>query len=129
MSKPPKGLGPPQRAPIAQYGEYALPHTVGQHLPTPGKMPGWPMANIGQWRVDVNAAVPTWLAEMRAWRHEHLVRMGYDDAEYRRRELAWSQRNFVHVQMMVEDRYFYERAPGLLPTSAAITDRLAAEIA
>ncbi len=106
MSRP--KLGPPQRAPIAQYGEYALPHTVGQHLPTPGKMPGWPMVNIGQWRVDVNAAVPTWLAEMKVWRAEHLIRMGYDDAEYRRKELAWSQRNFVHVQMMVEDRYFYD---------------------
>ena len=112
MSKPRKSLGPRQRAPIAQYGEYALPHTVGQHLPTPGKAPGWPMANIGQWRIDVNAAVPTWLAEMKVWRAEHLIRMGYDDAEYRRPELEWSQRNFVHVQMMVEDRYFYDPAKG-----------------
>ncbi len=103
-----KKLGPAEKAPIAQYGEYALPHTVGQHLPTPGRAPGWPMANIGQWRIDVNAAVPVWLEEMRVWRAEHLVRMGYDDSEYRRRELAWSQRNFVHVQMMVEDRYFYD---------------------
>lgn len=106
--KPSKTLGPAQKAPIAQYGEYALPHTVGQHLPTPGKAPGWPMANIGQWRIDVNAAVPVWLEEMRVWRTEHLVRMGYDDSEYRSKELLWSQRNFVHVQMMVEDRYFYD---------------------
>ena len=106
--KDPKKLGPAQKAPIAQYGEYALPHTVGQHLPTPGKAPGWPMANIGQWRIDVNAAVPVWLEEMRVWRTEHLIRMGYDDSEYRRRELLWSQKNFVHVQMMVEDRYFYD---------------------
>jgi hypothetical protein len=35
----------------------------------------------------------------------------------------------VHHARITEDRYFYERAPGLLPTSAAITDRLAAEIA
>ncbi len=112
MSKSPNKLGPPQRAPIAQYGEYALPHTVGQHLPTPGKMPGWPMVNIGQWRVDVSAAVPTWLAEMKVWRTEHLIRMGYDDSEYRRKELAWSQRNFVHVQMMVEDCYFYDPVAG-----------------
>ena len=106
--KDPKKLGPAQKAPIAPYGEYALPHTVGQHLPTPGKAPGWPMANIGQWRIDVNAAVPVWLEEMRVWRTEHLIRMGYDDSEYRRRELLWSQKNFVHVQMMVEDRYFYD---------------------
>jgi len=106
--KDPQGLGSAQRAPIQQYGKYALPHTVGQHLPTPGKAPGWPMANIGQWRIDVNAAVPVWREEMKAWRAEHLVRMGYDDAEYRRKELLWSQRNFVHVQMMVEDRYFFD---------------------
>lgn len=102
----------PQRAPVIQIGEYALPHTVGAHLPTPGKAPGWPMVNIGQWRIDVNGAVPTWLAEMKVWRHEHLIRMGYDDAEYRRPEFRWTQRNFVHTQMMVEDRYFYDPVAG-----------------
>ncbi|MGH8286399.1 MAG: formylglycine-generating enzyme family protein, partial [Steroidobacteraceae bacterium] len=98
----------PQRAPVSQIGEYALPHTVGAHLPTPGKAPGWPMANIGQWRIDVSGSVDMWLPEMKAWRHEHLIRMGYDDAEYRRKEFLWTQRNFVHTQMMVEDRYFYD---------------------
>jgi formylglycine-generating enzyme required for sulfatase activity len=102
----------PQRAPVSQIGEYALPHTVGAHLPTPGKAPGWPMINIGQWRIDVNGSVATWLAEMKAWRHEHLIRMGYDDAEYRSQEFLWTQRNFVHTQMMVEDRYFYDPVTG-----------------
>lgn len=102
----------PQRAPVTQIGEYALPHTVGAHLPTPGKAPGWPMINIGQWRIDVNGAVPTWLAEMKVWRTEHLIRMGYDDAEYRKPELRWTQRNYVHTQMMVEDRYFYDPVAG-----------------
>lgn len=101
-----------QRAPVSQIGEYALPHTVGAHLPTPGKAPGWPMINIGQWRIDVNGSVATWLAEMKVWRHEHLIRMGYDDAEYRREEFLWTQRNFVHTQMMVEDRYFYDPVAG-----------------
>jgi formylglycine-generating enzyme required for sulfatase activity len=71
-------------------------------------MPGWPMHNIGQWLVDVNDAAPAWRRDLREWRQEHLIRMGYDDAEYRRPELLWSQRNFVHTQMMVEDRYFYD---------------------
>lgn len=102
----------PQRAPVTQVGEYALPHTVGAHLPTPGKAPGWPMINIGQWRIDVTGAVPVWLAEMKVWRHEHLIRMGYDDSEYRRSELAWTQKNIVHTQMMVEDRYFYDPVAG-----------------
>ena len=122
MTKRTPNLGPPQRAPITQVGEYALPHTVGQHLPTPGKAPGWPMANIGQWRVDVNAAVPVWLAEMKVWRTEHLIRMGYDDAGYRRPELAWSQRNFVHTQMMVEDRYFYDADAGTYTVDRYLDD-------
>lgn len=102
----------PQRAPVTQVGEYALPHTVGAHLPTPGKAPGWPMINIGQWRIDVTGAVPVWLAEMKVWRTEHLIRMGYDDSEYRRPEFAWTRQNIVHTQMMVEDRYFYDPVTG-----------------
>jgi len=102
----------PERAPAAQIGEYQLPHTLGAHLPTPGKMPGWPMNNIGQWRVDVAGAVPAWLRDLRIWRHEHLIRMGYDGALYEREELRWSQRNYVHAQMMVEDRYFYDPEAG-----------------
>ncbi len=106
-------LGKPQRAPVAQIAEYQLSHfTTGAHLPTPGKMPGWPMNNIGQWRIDVNDNTAVWLRDLREWRHEHLIRMGYDDAQYRRPELAWSQRNFVHTQMMVEDRYFYDPVAG-----------------
>ncbi|MGQ0383867.1 MAG: formylglycine-generating enzyme family protein [Gammaproteobacteria bacterium] len=98
--------------PGSPVGEYPLPHTIGAHLPTPGKAPGWPMANIGEWRIDVQGSAAAWLAEMKAWRHEHWIRMGYDDAGYRRAEFQWAQKNFVHVQMMVEDRYFYDPAAG-----------------
>ena len=92
--------------------EYAQPHTIGAHLPVPGKVPAWPMTSIGQWKIDVDGSVESWLAAMTAWRHEHLIRMGYDDAEYRRSAFDWTQRNFVHTQMMVEDRYFYDPASG-----------------
>lgn len=102
----------PQRAPVSQIGEYILPHTIGAHLPTPGKAPGWPMANIGQWRIDVNDSVEAWRRDLKVWRHEHLIRMGYNDAQYRLPALLWTQRNFVHTQMMVEDRYFYDPKKG-----------------
>ncbi|MFT3791392.1 MAG: SUMF1/EgtB/PvdO family nonheme iron enzyme [Rudaea sp.] len=82
--------------------------TTGRYLPTPGKAPGWPFAEIGHWTIDVNASSDDWIASLRDWRREHLARIGYDDANYRRAELQWAQRNFVHVQMMVEDRYFYD---------------------
>ncbi len=104
-------LGPPVKAPPAQTTEYRLSHfSVGPHLPAPGRMPGWPFHNIGQWMIDVNEAAVTWRRDLREWRQEHRIRMGYDDAQYRRPELLWSQRNFVHTQMMVEDRYFYDPA-------------------
>lgn len=106
-SQPP--LGKPEKAPSSQVAEYQLSHfTIGAHLPTPGEMPGWPMHNIGQWRIDVNEKVEAWLRDLRLWRHEHLIRMGYNDAQYCRPELIWSQRNFVHTQMMVEERYFFD---------------------
>jgi formylglycine-generating enzyme required for sulfatase activity len=82
--------------------------TTGRYLPTPGKAPGWPFAEIGHWTIDVNASSDDWIASLREWRREHLTRIGYDDANYRRPELQWAQRNFVHAQMMVEDRYFYD---------------------
>ena len=89
--------------------DYQFSHvTTGRYLPPPGKAPGWPFAEIGHWRIDVGTSADAWLAAVRAWRHEHLIRIGYDDANYRRPELTWAQRNIVHTQMMVEDRYFYD---------------------
>ena len=89
-----------------------MPHQIGPHLPTPGKVPGWPLATTGKWRIDVNGSVADWLADHRVWRREHNIRTGYDDAQYRREDLQWSQRNFVHTQMMVEDRHFYDPVAG-----------------
>jgi iron(II)-dependent oxidoreductase len=49
-----------------------------------------------------------WLSDLKIWRAERLTRMGYNDAEYRRPELQWAQRDFVQPQMMCEERYFYD---------------------
>lgn len=54
----------------------------------------------------------SWLADIQHWRSEQLVRMGYDDINYTRPELKWTQRNFVCVQMMVEEEDFYDRKTG-----------------
>tara|TARA_R110000772_G_scaffold110305_9_gene213874 strand:+ start:926 stop:3091 length:2166 start_codon:yes stop_codon:yes gene_type:complete len=95
-------------APKPIIAEFEQPHTLPIHLPTPGEPTPWPFHKIGEWKVDVNASVDTWRHGMKVWRQEHLIRMGYDDAQYRREELLWSQSNYVHTQMMVEDRYFYD---------------------
>lgn len=93
--------------------EFKFSHvTTGRYLPTPGKAPGWPFAEIGHWKMDVDGSADDWVRELTDWRREHLVRIGYDDTNYCRPELQWAQRNFVHAQMMVEDRYFYDPVAG-----------------
>lgn len=99
------------RYPVAT--EYKFSHvTTGRYLPTPGGTPGWPFADIGHWKIDPDRSADDWVTELRDWRREHLVRVGYDDAQYRRPELLWTQRNFVHVQTMVEDRFLYDPERG-----------------
>ena len=52
----------------------------------------------------------SWIADLRHWRAEHLIRMGFDDTYYRQPALSWTQSSFVQPQMMVEDRAFYDPA-------------------
>ena len=85
-----------------------LPHTMGPYLPVPGKVPSWPYTNIGMWKNDVPSLAQSWRDAFKIWKREHLIRLGYNDLQYQREDLKWSQQNFVHVQMMVEDRYFYD---------------------
>ena len=58
------------------------------------------------------AEFSTWLNDIRHWRAERLIRAGYSSKEYERPELAWSQRDYVQPQMMIEDRFFYNAAAG-----------------
>ena len=109
-------------APNPQLDAFVQPHTIGIHLPLPGETPSWPFQNLGQWKVDVNASAAAWRSGMKAWRSEHLTRIGYDDSEYRRKELLWSQCNFVHVQTMVEDRYLYDPVQGVYTVDRYLDD-------
>lgn len=54
-----------------------------------------------------------WLADLQHWRAERLVRMGYNGANYSRPEFNWTQHNFLCVQMMVEERDFFDPARGV----------------
>jgi formylglycine-generating enzyme required for sulfatase activity len=53
-----------------------------------------------------------WLEDIKHWRHEALIRAGYDGSEYDRPELQWTQSSFIQPQMMVEDGYFYDPLAG-----------------
>ncbi len=82
----------------------------GNQIPGPGEPSsalGW-LNGLGHWRTDPTGDFDAWLKDLRTWRAEHLTRMGYNDAEYRRPEFQWAQRDFVQPQMMCEERYFYD---------------------
>jgi formylglycine-generating enzyme required for sulfatase activity len=63
-----------------------------------------------------------WLADIKHWRMEHRIRMGYDDAEFRRPELQWTQSSFIQPQMMIHDRYFYDPAAGQYTVDRYLAD-------
>jgi iron(II)-dependent oxidoreductase len=52
---------------------------------------------------------------LRVQRAAALPYMGYDDHEYRRPALAWTQSSYVQTQLMVHDRFFFD------PTSRRYT--------
>jgi gamma-glutamyl hercynylcysteine S-oxide synthase len=86
----------------------------GNLFPGPGQGAnglGW-VSEMQSWSTDPKADFPYWLHDLKAWRHERLTRMGYDDAQYRRPELQWAQRDFIQPQMMAEERYFYDPVKG-----------------
>jgi iron(II)-dependent oxidoreductase len=102
-----------------------LPHTIPAHLPLPGKSPDWPFLTIGKWKIEVNNYAASWREQLSTWRHEHKIRMGYNGDQYARPELQWAQRNFVHTQMMVEDRYFYDPLKGEYTVDRYLDDLIA----
>ena len=59
-----------------------------------------------------SADFPKWLADIKHWRMERRIRIGYDDSEYLRPQLAWTQSSFIQPQMMIHDRYFYDPVAG-----------------
>jgi formylglycine-generating enzyme required for sulfatase activity len=82
----------------------------GEQIPGPDKTE----TNTGQccYRSDEikdpAQAFKTWIDDVRHWRRERLIRMGYNGSEYERPELKWTQSSFIQPQMMIEERYFYD---------------------
>ena len=75
-------------------------------------------ANVGQCCYssdqikDPGQAFKAWIEDVRHWRRERLIRMGYDGSEYERPELKWTQASFIQPQVMIEERYFYDPVAG-----------------
>jgi len=53
-----------------------------------------------------------WLKDIRHWRDERRIRIGYDGSRYDMPALKWAQSSYIQPQMMVEDRYFYDPVAG-----------------
>jgi gamma-glutamyl hercynylcysteine S-oxide synthase len=58
------------------------------------------------------ADTAAWLADVRHWRAERLIRIGYDGAEYARPELRWAQSSFIQPQVMIHERTLFDVATG-----------------
>jgi formylglycine-generating enzyme required for sulfatase activity len=69
--------------------------------------PDWDSARAA---TCTKAEIADWLADIKHWRSEHLLRIGYEGSQYARKELQWTQSSFVQPQMMVHDRFFYDPA-------------------
>lgn len=64
----------------------------------------------------------TWLNEMRGWRTNRHIRMGYSDEMYNVPALKWTQSSFIQPQMMMEDRYFYDPVAGKYTVDRYVDD-------
>ncbi|HLV88266.1 MAG TPA: formylglycine-generating enzyme family protein [Candidatus Sulfotelmatobacter sp.] len=78
-----------------------------QQIPTPDCL------NMKQvWEGGSSACTPgeheAWLADIRHWRDERRIRVGYNGSRYEVPALKWTQSSFIQPQMMVQDRYFYD---------------------
>jgi len=53
-----------------------------------------------------------WLKDLQHWRSERRIRISYDSGRYELPEFHWAQSSFMQPQMMVHDRYIYDRVTG-----------------
>lgn len=84
----------------------------GEQIPGPAnptETTGPCCAHGGEAPISVSAW-QAWLKDVRHWRMEHLIRIGYSGEQYSRPEFQWTQKAFIQPQMMAQDRYFYDPA-------------------
>ena len=78
-----------------------------QQIPTPGCL-----IMKGAWEGGSTPCTQnehdSWLADIRHWREERRIRIGYENSRYDLPALKWTQSSFFQPQMMAEDRYFYD---------------------
>jgi gamma-glutamyl hercynylcysteine S-oxide synthase len=83
------------------------PHSEQIDAPACQLIPDWDSVRAA---TCTKTEIADWLADIKHWRAEHLLRIGYDGSQYARPELAWAKSSFVQPQMMIHDRFFYDPA-------------------
>ena len=63
-----------------------------------------------------------WLTDVRHWRSERRIRIGYDGHRYEEPALKWTHTSFIQPQMMVQDRYFYDPVAGKYTVNRYLDD-------
>ncbi len=67
----------------------------------------------GFWQAPCTPAEhAAWLNDIRHWREERRIRIGYSGERYAIPELQWTQSSFIQPQMMAHERYFYDPVAG-----------------
>ncbi|HVN18076.1 MAG TPA: SUMF1/EgtB/PvdO family nonheme iron enzyme [Dongiaceae bacterium] len=81
----------------------------GQQIPSPSCL-----TMRGAWEGGGTACSQSehddWLGDIKHWRNERRIRIGYEGSRYDLPALKWTQSSFFQPQMMVQDRYFYDPA-------------------
>jgi formylglycine-generating enzyme required for sulfatase activity len=58
------------------------------------------------------ADASTWHAGLKGWRDDRLTRLRFDNSQFERPELEWTQHIFSQVQVLIWDRSFYDPEKG-----------------
>src|SRR5579863_6325430 len=93
----------------------------GQQIPTPGCL------NMkGAWEGGSSPCTQNehdaWVDDIRHWRDERRIRIGYDGSRYEMPALQWAQSSFIQPQLMVQDRYFYDPVAGKYTVDRYVDD-------
>ena len=86
-----------------------------QYSPQGEQIPGPRCESVPEWyggkpRTCQPGELAFWLSDIRHWRDERRLRVGFDPTTYDTPALKWTQSSFIQPQMMVHDRYFYDPA-------------------